>query len=361
MSEFTGPLLKFLSEGEKSTHAFSSQDWSLLIRQARSANLLSTVATQISGAEGSGLRIPDKVQLQIDNAFCVGLGSARSVRWEVSQISSVLSKANIPFVILKGAAYEMAGLPAAAGRLFADVDIMVPREQLESAEGAFLRNGWTTTKFNVYDQKYYRTWMHEIPPLQHKKRGTSLDVHHAIIPPTARLKPEVDKLWAAAIELPDFPGAYVLKPEDMVLHSATHLFHDGDLQGGLRDLYDLDVLIQHFSKDSGFMGSLLDRAIEMDLLRPLYYALKYDRKYFDASVADEVLAKCNVLAAPPAIIGCAMDSLVKRAFYPGVEPNRSLFSSFAKWVLYVRSHYLRMPLYLLLPHLVRKAIKPDGV
>lgn len=361
MSKFTGPLLTFLSDGEKSMHTFSSQDWGLLIRQARSVNLLSTVATRILGADSSGCGIPDKIQLQIDNAFRVGLGSARSVRWEFRQVYSVLSEVNIPFVVLKGAAYELAGLPAAAGRLFADVDIMVPREQLVTAEGAFIRNGWNTTKFNAYDQKYYRTWMHEIPPLRHKKRGTSLDVHHAIIPPTARLKPETDKLWAAVIELPDSPGAYVLSPEDMILHSATHLFHDGDLQGGLRDLYDLNILISHFSKETGFMDKLLERAIEMDLLRPLYYALRYNRKYLKASVPDEMSAKCEVLAAPPAFVGFAMDTLVERTFYPAVQPNRSLYTSFAKWLLYARSHYLRMPLYLLLPHLLRKAIKPDGV
>jgi hypothetical protein len=33
----------------------------------------------------------------------------------------------------------------------------------------------------------------------------------------------------------------------MVLHSATHLFYDGELNHGLRDLVDLDDLLRHFS------------------------------------------------------------------------------------------------------------------
>jgi hypothetical protein len=32
-------------------------------------------------------------------------------------------------------------------------------------------------------------------------------------------------------------------------------------------------------------------------------------------------------------------------------------TGFARWLLYVRGHYRRMPLRLLVPHLVRKAVR----
>ena len=37
----------------------------------------------------------------------------------------------------------------------------------------------------------------------------------------------------------------------------------------------------------------------------------------------------------------------------------SRVASIARWMLYVRAHYLRMPLHLLLPHLLRKALVKD--
>jgi hypothetical protein len=181
-------------------------------------------------------------------------------------------------------------------------------------------------------------------------------VHHTILPPTAGLKPDVNKLWAASVELPNLPDARVLGPEDMVLHSATHLFHDGDLQGALRDLVDIDVLIRHFSTQAGFMEGLLDRAREMDLLRPLYYVLRYSKKYLDTPVPDPVVSRCEVLAAPPDAIVYTMDTLVARVLFPEIRRRVSLPTAFSRWLLYVRSHYLRMPLYQLLPHLVRKAL-----
>jgi len=50
-----------------------------------------------------------------------------------------------------------------------------------------------------------------------------------------------------------------------------------------------------------------------------------------------------------------MDALYKRALVP-VHPSCDLYmTSLARWLLYIRAHYLRMPMYLLIPHLIRKA------
>ena len=238
------PLLQYFNTPRECPE-FTSQQWELLSREARATNLLSSLAVSLQKHRGGG-GVPEKIEVLMNNARRIALSSARSVRWEVQKIHEVLSPANIPFILLKGAAYEMASLPAAEGRLFVDVDIMVRQEDLDRAEMKLIQNGWMATKLNAYDQKYYRTWMHEIPPLRHMSRSTSLDVHHTIIPPTACFKPDVEMLWASVNELPEFPGTYTLCPEDMMLHSATHLFHDGDLAGGLRDLVDLDTLLRFF-------------------------------------------------------------------------------------------------------------------
>ena len=83
-----------------------------------------------------------------------------------------------------------------------------------------------------YDQRYYRQWMHELPPLQHLDRGTSLDVHHTILPPTADSRIDARKLWEHIVDVPGFEGVHVLCRADMVLHSATHLFHEGEWENG---------------------------------------------------------------------------------------------------------------------------------
>ncbi len=169
----------------------------------------------------------------------------------------------------------MAGLPAADGRVFSDVDILVPEQAIPAVESALMLHGWSAGHHGAYYQRYYRQWMHEIPPMRHARRRTVIDVHHAILPKTARIEVDSDRMREAAIAVAGDDRLRVLAPVDMVLHSATHLFHEGELDNGLRDLFDLDSLLRHFGAEAGFWETLVPRAVEVGLTRPLYYALRY--------------------------------------------------------------------------------------
>ena len=73
-----------------------------------------------------------------------------------------------------------------------------------------------------------------------------IDVHHTILPLTARPKPDAAALIADSLALPGTgrPGLRILSPADMIVHAAAHLFADGDLAGGLRNLWDIDRLLR---------------------------------------------------------------------------------------------------------------------
>ena len=132
--------------------------------------------------------------------------------------------------------------------------------------------------------------MHELPPLVHRERGTELDVHHTILPRTSRLKPSADKLWASAVKL-EGSELQVLSPVDMVLHSAANAFHDGEISLAIRDLADIHDLLVHFGEDASFWDNLTPRGRELDLSRPLYYALRYSRLLLGTQIPDAVAAE----------------------------------------------------------------------
>ena len=173
------------------------------------------------------------------------------------------------------------------------------------------------------------------------------------MPPTADEKLSPEKLFEHLVELR--AGVFALSPLDMVLHSATHLFHEGEFVHGLRDLLDLDRLLRHFSAaDESFWEDLVARAQEMDMLTSLYLALRYSRMFFETPVP--VGVEAEVEGRLPSFPGAAFfDFLFVRAFLPDHSSCVLAYTPFARFCLYVRSHYLRMPLYLLLPHLIRKA------
>jgi hypothetical protein len=76
--------------------------------------------------------------------------------------------------------------------------------------------------------------MHELPPMGHVARGTTVDLHHNIAPPVSRLKVDAAKLFERAVPLRDDLPFLRLGDEDMVLHLCVHMFHDGELHNALR-------------------------------------------------------------------------------------------------------------------------------
>jgi hypothetical protein len=353
------PLLRFLRDPGISCENFILSEWQNLLRTARRANLLSRVACMVHG-RGLAEKLPSKVRYHLASALRVAESNQVSVLQEVRMVRSALAEQRVPVVLLKGAAYIAGKLAPAPGRLLSDIDILVPVEQLEIAERELVKSGWMPTKFDAYDQRYYRQWMHELPPLRHFGRGTSLDVHHTILPPTAALKPDVNKLWAQAISLPSYDGVFVLSPEDMVLHSATHLFHDGELENGLRDLVDIDSLIREFSTDSDFPDSLVRRAAELDLSRPLFYALRYCTKLLGTPFPEWALNITERQGSPGRGLVRLMDGLIMRSIGAVFDIKIPPLTHIAKFAMYVRSHYLRMPVYLLIPHLIRKQFSMES-
>ena len=329
--------------------------WEALIRQARRANLISRLAALLDD-QGLLQDVPAAPREHLRAALVVAQAQVEAVRREIAYIRKALARTGTDIVLLKGAAYLFAGLPAARGRVFTDVDILVPRIALAEVEAALMLHGWATTHHSGYDQRYYRHWMHELPPMLHVTRETVLDVHHAILPMTARLKPDSAKLLQASQPVAGEPGLRVLAPCDMVLHSATHLFFNEELASGLRDLADLDSLLRHFGRQAEFWRQLTARACELDLARPLYYALRYTRQVLATPVPDRALEAAEI-GRPPNVLHRLMDALFLRALRPDHPAAADRFTPLARRSLYVRGHWLRMPPLLLAYHLTVKAFR----
>ena len=335
--------------------ALTAADWDVLVRQARRAGLLARIAC-ILEAQGSIDAVPDPPRAHLRAAMALADAQHAEAMRELACIDRALAPTGVRPVLLKGAAYVAAGLLPAMGRIFTDIDILVPRSRLPEVEATLMSHGWATTHHSAYDQRYYREWMHELPPLRHIQRQTVLDVHHAILPKTARLKPSSAKLLASARPLAGLQRYAVLGPTDMVLHSMVHLFHNDDLSHSLRDLSDLDLLLRHLGRSPGFWAELVERAHEMDLVRPLHYGLRYTHSLLATPVPREVMLAAGV-GGPGLVLTALSDWLWARALRPQHATASDVWTPMALFALYVRAHWLRMPPILLLRHLTVKALR----
>lgn len=325
-------LVEVLRSPERAV-GLGTAEWSALVTAARAELLAGALAHRVTG-----LPVPERIAGILDAARDAAAESRRTALWEAEMARRTLTAAGLDAILLKGAAYVAAGLDAGRGRHIGDLDILVPRARLVGAEHALLSAGWESVKPDPYDDAYYRRWMHELPPLIHKSRDHLIDVHHTILPLTAGITPDAEALVADAVPLR--PGLATLSPEDMVVHAALHLFADGDLSGGLRNLWDVDRLVREFvAEDAQYLNRLIDRATRHGAARTVARAMRIATHLYAAPGGDPL----RVSDRPYVRRLLARDGW-GRATRP-----------VTRFAFYVRSHAIRMPPRLLARHLWVKA------
>lgn len=316
-------------------------DWTGLIAAARVEQLVGSLAYRLEGHE-----VPERV----GRLLAMHRADAERVRvqalWEAEMARRALAPLGVPVVLLKGTAFHAAGLEAAQGRNVGDLDILVPRGGLRDVEQALIAHGWERMKeADGYDDLYYRQWMHELPPLIHRERDRMADVHHTILPLTARPKPDAEALIADSIALPD--GLRVLGPEDMIVHAAAHLIADGDMAGGLRNLWDIDRLLREFSRVEGFWPRLRERAESHGLDRAVARAVRLSHTLYATPI-------------PPSWRGwSSFDALFRRRLLARNGWGQATRSA-TRFSFYIRGHLMRMPPMMLARHLATKARAKPG-
>lgn len=332
---------------------FSEADWSALVATARAANLIGELAVKLDAAS---VDAPAPARRHLTGAKQLALRQRLSVQWEAHGLQAALGDLGIPVVLLKGAAYVMSPLDLGRGRMFGDIDILVPRQALGDVESSLMLAGWVSAKADAYDQRYYREWMHELPPMSHIRRGTVIDVHHTILPLTARNAPDPARIIARAEPLADLPALRIPSPQDLLIHSVTHLVHEGELHNGLRDLHDIDALLHTFGPLPGFWSRLVSQATDNDLAGPLALGLQLAQRVFGSPALPEAMDSL-VAAADPRWRRPWLPALYGHALRPRSVVEAGLRAQVASLLIYVRAHALRMPPHLLARHLSIKAWK----
>ncbi|MFA6114368.1 MAG: nucleotidyltransferase family protein [Sphingomonas sp.] len=301
-----------------------AEGWTALIATARAEQMIGTLAHRLDG-----LRVPQTAARLLADARASAAQGRVAALWEAEAARRAMAPIGVPVVLLKGTAFVAADLKAGQGRSIGDLDILVPRDRIDAVEAALISAGWEWVKPDPYDDAYYRRWMHELPPLIHRERDRMIDVHHTILPLTARITPDAAGLLAWSVEVE--PGVRILSPNDMLVHAGAHLFADGDLAGGMRNLWDIHCLVDQF----GTIG-LAERAAHHGLAREVVRALRLSAALYGEG------ARLN-----PA------DHLYLRRLTARDGWGRAT-RPFTRLGFYVRSHWLRMPPAMLAKHLWTK-------
>jgi len=328
------PLVRALAD-PPGTAALDGAGWTALITIARAEQLLGSLAYRLEGRP-----MPGAAAAILADARRSAEQQQVQALWEAEMARRALAPLGVPVVLLKGTAFAAAKLPPSIGRSIGDLDILVPRESLDAVEAALIAAGWKWVKDDAYTLHYYKQWMHELPPLIHRERDRMIDVHHTILPLTARPTPDAAALIADSVALES--GLRILSPADIIVHAAVHLFADGDLAGGLRNLWDIDRLLRSSDAHAGFWSALAARA---------------ERHGVTAAVA-HAARQANALYATPIprewMKWSPFDAWSRRRLLARDGWGRAR-RPVTRLAFYARSHWLRMPPAMLARHLWIKA------
>ena len=332
--------------------AFDLATWEVVVRVARSSQLLGTLAARLELA-GRLDACPEPVRNHLRAAAIEARFLRHMALVETEHVARALRACSVPFALLKGASYIAADLPVASGRMLRDVDVLVPRARLAEVEAALIHAGWRADEtLDAYDQRYYRAWSHQLPPMRRIDAPLEIDVHHAILPPTGRVRPDMDALWRDARTTRR--GWTVPEPADQVVHAAVHLFQDSDCTSRLRDVVDIDALCRHFdATQTGFWARVTRRAELHGAMRPVGYAIEFARGWLDTPVGadfDEAWKRTRGRWGSRWVIERAKRSLLP----PDPDRGRDADSRRAARAMFVRSMWLRMPPWLLAYHAAMK-------
>jgi Uncharacterised nucleotidyltransferase len=312
-----------------------ARGWTDLLTMANAERISGSLAHRLEGQA-----VPASAARVLDRARKATEAERRQALWEAEMCRQALAGLNVPVILLKGTALVAAGLAAGQGRQIGDLDILVPRDRIDEVEAALIKAGWEWVKPDPYDDAYYRTHMHELPPMIHSERDRMIDVHHTILPLTTRQRPDAASLIANARQLEN--GQYVLAPEDMVIHSVAHLFADGDLAGGIRNLWDIDQMLREFAAEEGFWLRLRESGLRHGLMTHVSRALRLSHHLYETPVDPWLAFKARRGDV------FYMGRLLARNGW-GQETRKLLRLAF-----YIRSHWIRMPPLMLARHLFTK-------
>lgn len=320
--------------------SYDPAQWAAVLAAAQKNQLMGQLGARIGAVTGLG-KLPQAVQRHLTLATLTSSRRSNAALWEVEVIRHAVPE-SIPIVLLKGVAYSAAKDMNAVGRIFSDIDILVPRQCLDETEASLFSHGWQLSKVDEYDRKYYREWMHELPPMTHVRRQTVVDLHHAIVPVISQYSFATERLFQDAVELA--PNLFVLSPTDRIIHCAIHALIEGEPSKLLRELYDLSALLEQHAGQSSDNSRILERARQLGLER---------------LVVPPIQAAEFVFGAKPELPdGRIARWLIQVAM--GGQDDSSGRGRVARLGLLAHSHRLKMPIGILIPHLIRKATKAKG-
>jgi len=323
--------------------------WEYIIQVLRETNLLASCYYRLK-AENKIEELPFFALKHMKSAVTYSERQAKQVQFECKIIDEILSSVGITPLFLKGAGYTLRKSRNSLGRVYSDIDVLVDKSEIDAAEQSLSDNGWRSKPVSIYDDKYYREWSHEIPPMLNLQRGTIIDLHHNIVLPISGKNPPLKILTNDPCETEE--SGRVLSVVSAIIHSSVHLVINEDVSKGYRDLLDISTLIED-NESTAFWEELYSKSTTLGFIAEVYVCLILCQKIAKTEVPGCILEKFALEVGTP-----FNNWFINNVYYLAIQPHSELIQTFkhklAVFIVMILGHFKKMPLKVLIPHTIHK-------
>jgi hypothetical protein len=331
----------------QSSAELSFEQWQNLVLILRHQQLLACYSARFKQA-GNFDSIPTRVKRHFLNADVIAANHKQQVQFEAAELQRDLSEKGRDLIFLKGAGYTLSNAKVCEGRIYNDIDLLTDKQSVSDLEKKLCMLGWLSQKLTSHDEKYYRKWAHEIPPLRHGKRGTIVDIHHNIVPIISGRHIDVDLFVKHSVKTAE--GFQVLSFPAMTLHSLIHLFFNEEVKKGYRDLIDIHTLMTS-NNNKEFWLTLIRLSKETGFGLELFLACRYTQRFLSTQIPEYVVSEISQFQ--PWNIGL-LDFIYNKTLKPNHPICQSTFFGLAEFLVLIRGHFQKMPPHILAYHLFTK-------
>jgi hypothetical protein len=205
-------------------------------------------------------------------------------RTQLAKLHSIFSENDIPFILLKGSAFNNYIYNASTPRISNDIDILIKSSDWQKASELM------NISMDYAEKPVQGTFadLYEVSYKPKEKIGFHLDMHKLLIH-TYLFNIDEKKLWQVSIEHPEYSSKYIriLPPELNILHLAIHAYKDMDFY--TYNLIDCHRLISQQSID---WHRVFEIAENWGAKNVLYFLLCNCCRVLGTAIPEDILIKC---------------------------------------------------------------------
>ena len=197
--------------------AMDAAGWDLTVRAAAWHRLGPMLAGHLAGTSVA----PPGIMAELDEQYLANAARNLFIAASLRQVLETLGAAEIPAMLLKGAALVETVYPDPALREMLDLDLLVPADRLGAANAALSTIGYRPQGEGPTSPSG-RGGHHHEPALISDRGLVAVELHHHIATSEEGGLFDLSGFWQRARPSAQAPGHLVPAPDDLLLHVALH-------------------------------------------------------------------------------------------------------------------------------------------